>query len=88
MRRRRGHAVPRCRLPACARQDAAAAGASPERQFSRYRPGRLGEGFWVRAYGGGVRVGRPDDDRPFIVLTETKPSKRHIPVWARYSPLY
>jgi hypothetical protein len=25
-------------------------------------------------------------DRPFIVLTETKPSKRHIPVWARYSP--
>ena len=27
------------------------------------------------------------DDRPFIVLTETKPSKRHIPVWARYSPL-
>jgi hypothetical protein len=28
-----------------------------------------------------------DDDRPFIVLTETKPSKRHIPVWARYSPL-
>ena len=26
-------------------------------------------------------------DRPFIVLTETKPSKRHIPVWARYSPL-
>jgi hypothetical protein len=28
-----------------------------------------------------------DDDRPFIVLTETKFSKRHIPVWARYSPL-
>ena len=28
-----------------------------------------------------------DDDRPFIVLTETKLSKRHIPVWARYSPL-
>jgi hypothetical protein len=27
------------------------------------------------------------DDRPFIVLTETKLSKRHIPVWARYSPL-
>jgi hypothetical protein len=26
-------------------------------------------------------------DRPFIVLTETKFSKRHIPVWARYSPL-
>ena len=26
-------------------------------------------------------------DRPFIVLAETKPSKRHIPVWARYSPL-
>jgi hypothetical protein len=26
-------------------------------------------------------------DRPFIVLTETKLSKRHIPVWARYSPL-
>ena len=25
-------------------------------------------------------------DRPFIVLTETKFSKRHIPVWARYSP--
>ena len=25
--------------------------------------------------------------RPFIVLTETKFSKRHIPVWARYSPL-
>ena len=24
---------------------------------------------------------RPDDDRPFIVLTETKPSKRHIPVF-------
>ena len=24
-------------------------------------------------------------DRPFIVLAETKPSKRHIPVWARYS---
>ena len=30
---------------------------------------------------------RLHDDRPFIVLTETKPSKRHIPVWARYSPL-
>ncbi len=30
---------------------------------------------------------RLDDDRPFIVLAETKPSKRHIPVWARYSPL-
>ena len=29
-----------------------------------------------------------DHDRPFIVLTETKLSKRHIPVWARYSPLY
>jgi hypothetical protein len=28
------------------------------------------------------------DDRPFIVLAETKPSKRHIPVWARYSPLH
>jgi hypothetical protein len=28
------------------------------------------------------------DDRPFIVLTETKPSKRHIPVWARCSPLF
>ena len=27
-----------------------------------------------------------NDDRPFIVLTETKLSKRHIPVWARYSP--
>jgi hypothetical protein len=27
------------------------------------------------------------DDRCFIVLAETKPSKRHIPVWARYSPL-
>jgi hypothetical protein len=27
------------------------------------------------------------DDRPFIVLTETKTSNRHIPVWARYSPL-
>ncbi len=27
-----------------------------------------------------------DDDRPFIVLTETKSSYRHIPVWARYSP--
>ena len=27
------------------------------------------------------------DDRPFIVLTETKPSKCHIPAWARYSPL-
>jgi hypothetical protein len=27
------------------------------------------------------------DDRPFIVLAETKPSKRHIPVWARYSSL-
>ena len=25
--------------------------------------------------------------RPFIVLAETKPSKRHIPVWAQYSPL-
>jgi len=25
-------------------------------------------------------------DRPFIVLTETKSSNRHIPVWARYSP--
>ena len=30
---------------------------------------------------------RVHDDRPFIVLAETKPSKRHIPVWARYSPL-
>jgi hypothetical protein len=29
----------------------------------------------------------PHDDRPFIVLSETKLSKRHIPVWARYSPL-
>jgi hypothetical protein len=27
-----------------------------------------------------------DDDRPFIVLTETKSSYRHIPVWARCSP--
>jgi hypothetical protein len=26
-------------------------------------------------------------DRPFIVLTETKSSYRHIPVWARYSPV-
>ncbi len=26
-------------------------------------------------------------DRPFIVLAETKPRKRHIPVWAWYSPL-
>ena len=25
-------------------------------------------------------------DRPFIVLTDTKSSNRHIPVWARYSP--
>jgi len=25
-------------------------------------------------------------DRPFIVLTETRSSYRHIPVWARYSP--
>jgi len=25
-------------------------------------------------------------DRPFMVLTETKSSNRHIPVWARYSP--
>ena len=25
-------------------------------------------------------------DRPFIVLTETKSSYLHIPVWARYSP--
>ena len=32
-------------------------------------------------------LGCTDDDRPFIVLAETKPSKRHIPVWARYSPL-
>jgi hypothetical protein len=29
----------------------------------------------------------PDDDDPFIVLTETKFSIRYIPVWARYSPL-
>ena len=28
-----------------------------------------------------------DDDRSFIVLTETKTSNRYIPVWARYSPL-
>jgi hypothetical protein len=28
-----------------------------------------------------------DDDRLFIVLAESKPSKHHIPVWARYSPL-
>ncbi len=27
-----------------------------------------------------------NDDDPFIVLTETKSSYRHIPVWARYSP--
>jgi hypothetical protein len=25
-------------------------------------------------------------DRLFIVLTDTKSSNRHIPVWARYSP--
>ena len=31
-------------------------------------------------------VDRRHDDRPFIVLTETKSSYRHIPVWARYSP--
>jgi hypothetical protein len=29
---------------------------------------------------------RKSIDRPFIVLTETKSSYRHIPVWARYSP--
>ena len=28
----------------------------------------------------------PSIDRPFIVLTETRSSYRHIPVWARYSP--
>jgi hypothetical protein len=28
----------------------------------------------------------PQFDRPFIVLTETKSSYHHIPVWARYSP--
>jgi len=33
------------------------------------------------------RLFRGSIDRPFIVLAETKPSKRHIPVWARYSPL-
>ena len=32
------------------------------------------------------RNGHCSIDRPFIVLTETKPSKRHIPVWAQYSP--
>ncbi len=40
-----------------------------------------------RGWAGGKTIGDDDDDRPFIVLTETKPSKRHIPVWARYSPL-
>jgi hypothetical protein len=33
------------------------------------------------------RMYRRTSFRPFIVLTETKFSKRHIPVWARYSPL-
>ena len=42
---------------------------------------------WAVVYqNDGLRWISPDD-RPFIVLTETKPSKRHIPVWARYSPL-
>jgi len=36
--------------------------------------------------GTGIRNVNLDDDRPFIVLTETKPSNRHIPV-SRYSPL-
>jgi hypothetical protein len=32
-----------------------------------------------------VSIPDPTIDRPFIVLTETKSSYRHIPVWARYS---
>ena len=35
--------------------------------------GDIGYGF--------VDLGRPDDDHPFIVLTETKFSFRCIPVW-------
>jgi hypothetical protein len=34
-----------------------------------------------------ARVAGASDDRPFIVLAETKNSNRRIPVWARYSPL-
>jgi hypothetical protein len=33
-----------------------------------------------------VASAAPPIDRPFIVLTETKPIYPHIPVWARYSP--
>ena len=50
------------------------------------------QGVRCLVHGGGMSVVCKElhpnnDDRPFIVLTETKPSKRHIPVWARYSPL-
>jgi hypothetical protein len=42
----------------------------------------------MRGAGTGASAGLavPAIDRPLIVLTETKLSKRHIPVWAQYSP--
>ena len=43
--------------------------------------------FSIYTEPGNVSRGHCAFDRPFIVLTETKFSKRHIPVWARYSPL-
>jgi hypothetical protein len=42
--------------------------------------------LWLRG-NGVIHRGHKSIDRPFIVLTETKISKHHIPVWARYSPL-
>jgi hypothetical protein len=52
------------------------------------RSGRTGHRTLKPAQGleRGRNGGDDDDDRPFIVLTETKSSYRHIPVWARYSP--
>jgi hypothetical protein len=41
----------------------------------------------TKSFGPLLKVFATYDDRPFIVLTETKPSKRHIPVWARYLTL-
>ena len=47
---------------------------------TREEPGTLTQGAPV--FPGSSR----SIDRPFIVLTETKFSNHHIPVWAQYSP--
>ncbi len=59
---------------------------APKRPLDSFSRGSRGPRPGVVLRTGRFRVARID--RPFIVLTETKTSHRHIPVWARYSPLW